>query len=672
ALVLKADGCVVSGLNITGGLPTGWSGEEVATAGLMIGSDDNEVFGCYFHGNYFGIYLKDAGSNWIHDSISVDNEQHGVFMSGASFNSFDNVLCNDNGYNGFGFFVSPDNGFFSCRAERNGVNGWEIWDSEREYVRFSTASGNGRMGFQIGGAYDTNSLINCWVTENSEDGIWISSDSRQTVENCTVGGNSKAGIRLSYNGLPTSAIVTGNLIFNNSRMAVEIDAGCDPSLIFGNDVIDNGKRSGKQASDNGTKSAWNNGMTGNHWSDWTFPDSNRDGIVDTPYTLAGTASARDDYPRTNRMTPHAYGPGMPPAPGEVYGPRITQSFLDDAVVGEPYLQTMDFVDRDTPEDLLNWSLDTDSPWLVIEGNVLSGIPGPEDVGTTYVTVLVSDGVYSDMQSYSLRIKQGSGGSPERPGTGMIDIGGHEGLRAGEVTLEARDLTEGSMEFIEYRWFVENNYQGMGATIRMELEEGSYDVILKAVTSEGEWYVVSRTVEVGPAPGRTESGGIWYIAVLIGAAVLGVLIAVAGWGFYTRRTGRKMVPHGTHSAEDHEDERRSAIPGTGSGNGLRFGGELPGPVRSGPLPEERRTDDILGNERRSDRGPDHEGPRISIDGELGEIEEEALSWKKVSTFTMDGRKMHDKLRMKYERGEIDDGSYEELAGLIDSYLPGEGT
>ena len=42
--------------------------------------------------------------------------------------------------------------------------------------------------------------------------------------------------------------------------------------------------------------------SGNYWSDWTTPDSNSDGSVDTPYVIStnGVTSGKDWYSWTNR------------------------------------------------------------------------------------------------------------------------------------------------------------------------------------------------------------------------------------------------------------------------------------------------------------------------------------------------------------------------------------
>lgn len=43
--------------------------------------------------------------------------------------------------------------------------------------------------------------------------------------------------------------------------------------------------------------AWSSGGFGNYWHDWTMPDADMNGIVDTPYPLDPGGSA-DPYPLT--------------------------------------------------------------------------------------------------------------------------------------------------------------------------------------------------------------------------------------------------------------------------------------------------------------------------------------------------------------------------------------
>jgi hypothetical protein len=81
------------------------------------------------------------------------------------------------------------------------------------------------------------------------------------------------------------------------------------NLIHGNIFIyNNGSRdtydlSKMQASDNDNENLWNASGKGNYWSDWTGPDNDVNGVVDTPYSISGEGGAADNYPLTDPPFP---------------------------------------------------------------------------------------------------------------------------------------------------------------------------------------------------------------------------------------------------------------------------------------------------------------------------------------------------------------------------------
>ncbi|MCK5559258.1 MAG: hypothetical protein KAJ51_01645, partial [Thermoplasmata archaeon] len=74
-------------------------------------------------------------------------------------------------------------------------------------------------------------------------------------------------------------------------------------------------------------------------------------------------------------------------------PDITTEDDINAVVGEIYTVDYEATDDRTPIDYLHWSLKTNASWLTMHTNtgVLSGTPGPGDVGWYIVNVSVFDG-----------------------------------------------------------------------------------------------------------------------------------------------------------------------------------------------------------------------------------------------------------------------------------------
>ena len=64
------------------------------------------------------------------------------------------------------------------------------------------------------------------------------------------------------------------------------------NTIFENNLLDNKI----QAQDDGTNNLWYKDGKGNYWSNWTIPDEDKDGRVDVPYAIPGTAKSVDKYP----------------------------------------------------------------------------------------------------------------------------------------------------------------------------------------------------------------------------------------------------------------------------------------------------------------------------------------------------------------------------------------
>jgi len=127
--------------------------------------------------------------------------------------------------------------------------------------------------------------------------------------NCTVKGNlvrnnTIYGVYVYGN----DSVIYNNTIENNDNYGIKL-YNSSGNYVYWNDLTNN-NGGAVQAYDNRANNHWNtstqvsycyNGgaytnYTGNYWDDLTTPDSNGDGIVDTPYALDGGAGAEDSYP----------------------------------------------------------------------------------------------------------------------------------------------------------------------------------------------------------------------------------------------------------------------------------------------------------------------------------------------------------------------------------------
>ena len=119
-------------------------------------------------------------------------------------------------------------------------------------------------GIRISGCPNTtitgNKITNC------DTGIYIMSSGNNTIKNNSVASNTAYGINLGSN--------------------------TEDSLIYLNQIFDNGI----QAYDQGSNNKWNNGSIGNYYGDYSGKDIDDDGIGDTQYNITGPAFSMDIFP----------------------------------------------------------------------------------------------------------------------------------------------------------------------------------------------------------------------------------------------------------------------------------------------------------------------------------------------------------------------------------------
>jgi parallel beta-helix repeat protein len=169
---------------------------------------------------------------------------------------------------------------------------------------------------------DNNTAINN-ILINRAHGIFMLTSSHNTVLNNTVRATAACAIMLksssnsntlSYNTAYSSGdngiylvfssnnnIITNNTLKNNIGQGITV-ASSDNNRMSGNEFIGNHGADTKwnpqhhQAYDDGANNQWSSATYGNYWSDWTGPDANGDGVVDSPYAIAGNASKVDRLP----------------------------------------------------------------------------------------------------------------------------------------------------------------------------------------------------------------------------------------------------------------------------------------------------------------------------------------------------------------------------------------
>ena len=150
------------------------------------------------------------------------------------------------------------------------------------------------IGISLSSQSEDNNLQGNIISYNSY-GIQLSSDSNKIFGN-TISSNSINGIYLA--GAANNAIF-GNVISNTSNYGIYLFVS-DNNLISWNDFVNNHPGGPSQAYDSDTP-VISNIFDYNYWSNWTTPDLNYDGIVDSPYTVYGNSNNQDLHPLTTHV-----------------------------------------------------------------------------------------------------------------------------------------------------------------------------------------------------------------------------------------------------------------------------------------------------------------------------------------------------------------------------------
>ncbi|MHA1993375.1 MAG: NosD domain-containing protein [Candidatus Hodarchaeales archaeon] len=132
------------------------------------------------------------------------------------------------------------------------------------------------------------SIIDNSITDNGWSAISVRSSN-----NCSISGNL---ISSSRNGLfvenSKELEIFNNVFWENSRRGIFLLYSSHNDIFMNDFVYNNAESEGTQALDDGIS----NNFSKNYWNDWVEPDSNDDGLVDTPYTLEGSSNNQDAFP----------------------------------------------------------------------------------------------------------------------------------------------------------------------------------------------------------------------------------------------------------------------------------------------------------------------------------------------------------------------------------------
>ncbi len=273
--LIGASGTVVDSSS-NAGLVYCFNCDDITVKGLTI---TNAEKGIYFYNtinsriqnnslndNYYGIYLISSSNNTITENTASEN-QRGIYLDGSNNNAItdNNTSNNRYYYRGFGIYLgySSDNTITDNIANNNYNRNISL-----DYSHNNTITGN--------------------MVNESYDGIYLGNSNYNMIANNTAGNNSNGGISLRG----SNNTITGNTTKNN-YYGIRLSY-TNNNKIYLNNFIDNSKQA---YGGSGDVFNLDKPVGGNYWSDWTGPDNDGDGFVDSPYVFTG---GQDNLPWANQ------------------------------------------------------------------------------------------------------------------------------------------------------------------------------------------------------------------------------------------------------------------------------------------------------------------------------------------------------------------------------------
>ena len=338
--------------------------------------EDITLYNCIY-----GLYIQSSQNNNITNSDFFNNSEMGIYLSTSSFCRFIN---NNVSHNNDGILIwSSSNNIFSENIAHNNSYGITLYWSNTflNMITNNTVYNNTYHGIFLGRyivynfiigntVFENLNGIHLWIATNNtisnnecfnniNDGIsiWSESDYNRFFDNLVLN-NLDDGIgfyNASYN------IFQGNSIFNNIGVGIDIDSDCKNNTVTWNHFLGN-NLGGTQAIDSGVT----NILSYNYWDDHPGPDSEPDGLFDSPYTILGGINS-DPYPLTQPFAPHA----------PIYITKNSDfailGFSGTGTVNDPYVIEQFFIINSTNNHLIH--IEHTTVHFSIRNNVINCVNG---------------------------------------------------------------------------------------------------------------------------------------------------------------------------------------------------------------------------------------------------------------------------------------------------------
>jgi parallel beta-helix repeat protein len=276
-------------------------------------------------GSNIGIHLDSSSNNTVVYNTCNQNFRCGIFLDSSNNNTISTNTCNKAAWDGIILDSSSNNMVVYNTCIWNYYCGIRIDSSSKNTVANNTCCENdvgiclengegNRKGSNnnrvVNNDCNWNAVVSIYLGISSNNtisnnacnlndvGITLAGSSDNVVDNNSCNDNTQIGISLLRQS--SNNTISNNTCSGNVQYGISLASSCNGSRITGNVLTNNNGTTWTynslhvQAYDDGTN-YWNSSMYGNYWSDWTTPDTDGDGIVDSPYSING-GSNQDHYP----------------------------------------------------------------------------------------------------------------------------------------------------------------------------------------------------------------------------------------------------------------------------------------------------------------------------------------------------------------------------------------
>jgi parallel beta-helix repeat protein len=238
-----------------------------------------------------------SSSNIIITGNTITNNENAITLHSSMNNQIEGNKITGNHVAILLYNASNHNSIIGNSMTNNGNGIWSEFNpnpSNYNNIIGNNISENTKFGILLRSS--SNDLVEGNNIENNDDGIFLSGSSCQynTIVDNNIANNNH-GIYIG--GDPKHNNITKNNIANNGK-GIHVSQS-STNIFYQNNFIDNTIQIYDTIDEfpdsaSPSENIWNDGVTGNYWSDYTGVDSNGDGIGDTPYII--DANNQDHYP----------------------------------------------------------------------------------------------------------------------------------------------------------------------------------------------------------------------------------------------------------------------------------------------------------------------------------------------------------------------------------------